>query len=237
VQVTSSGNAPVRVGEDHTIAVTVTAKGDKALSGEVDATAPTGWTTTPAPFSLDPGKGVNSTVVKVGLRAPLGSGGQPQIHVKATSGRLKAETTTTLTVFGTWPAGVTATASSEAAPNVFEGQPRTYYATNSVDRNQATFWNDASPGQFPDTLTLTTPTPVTLNGIGFQSIVDGVVTDFTIQTWDGTTWTTQSTTTGNTDLTRWIPFTQPVTTTQLRFTSTATQPQNGNYTRVAELTP
>ncbi|MCS7476352.1 alpha-L-rhamnosidase C-terminal domain-containing protein [Umezawaea endophytica] len=237
VRVTSSDNTPVRAGEDHTIAVTVTASGTKALTGKVDATAPTGWTTTPAPFTLDPAKGITSTVVKVGVHAPTGPGGQPQIRLKATAGRLTAETTTPLTVFGLWPTGTTATASSEAAPNVFEGQPRTYYAANSIDRTPTTFWNDASPGQFPDTLTLTTPTPITLNGIGFQSIVDGVVTDFTIQTWDGTTWTTQSTTTGNTDLTRWLPFTQPVTTTQLRFTATASQPQNGNYTRVAELTP
>ncbi|HWO61787.1 MAG TPA: trehalase family glycosidase [Umezawaea sp.] len=236
-QVTSSGTTPVRAGEDHTIPVTITTHGTRALNGKVDAIAPTGWTTTPAPFSLDPSKGSTSTVVKVGVHAPTGTGGQPQIRLKATSGHLTAETTTPLTVFGTWPTGTTATADSEAAPNVFEGQPRTYYAANSIDHNPTTFWNDASPGQFPDTLTLTTPTPVTLNGIGFQSIVDGVVTDFTIQTWTGTTWTTQSTITNNTDLTRWIPFAQPVTTTQLRFTSTASQPQNGNYTRVAELTP
>ncbi len=238
VAVTSADSAPVRVGEDHTIAVTVTAQGGKALSGKVEAVVPAGWTTTPATFGLDPAKGSTSAVVNVRVRAPAGgTGGQPQIRIKATSGRLTAETTTRPTVFGEWPAGVTALASSEAAPNVFEGQPRTYYAGNAVDRDPATFWNDASPGQFPDTLTLTTPAPVTLAGTGFQSIVDGVVTDFAIQTLEGTTWTTRATVTGNTALTRWVPFDQPVTTTGVRLVATGSQPQNGNYTRVAELTP
>ncbi|MET1073335.1 MAG: NEW3 domain-containing protein, partial [Umezawaea sp.] len=139
VAVTSAGSTPVRAGEERTIAVTVSAEGGKALDGEVDAVVPSGWTTTPARFSLDPAKGTTSAVVDVGVRAPADStGGQPQIRIRATSGRLVAETTTALTVFGNWPAGVTAEASSEAAPNVFEGQPRTYYAGNAVDRNPAT---------------------------------------------------------------------------------------------------
>lgn len=62
-------------------------------------------------------------------------------------------------------------------------------------------------------------------------------TDFTVQTWDGTQWVTAATVTGNAALYRWIPFASTVTTTQVRVVVTASQPQNGNYTRIAELAP
>lgn len=76
-----------------------------------------------------------------------------------------------------------------------------------------------------------------LSGVGFASIIDGVPTDFSIQTWDGSQWTTQATVTGNSDLYRWIAFPHAVTTTQVQIVVTASQTQNGNFTRVAELAP
>jgi hypothetical protein len=236
--VTTSAGSPVRGGDSVTIPVTVTAQGDRALSGKVTARVPAGWTTTPADFTVDPRKGASSTVAAVVVRAPAGAGGgQQDITVTASSGRLSASASYPLTVFGDWPQGTVASGSSEAGPNIFEGQPRTYYAANALDRNPGTFWNDATPGQFPDTLTVTAPAPATLRGMGFQSIVDGVPTDFTLQTLDGGDWVTHATVTGNTALSRWIPFDRPVTTAQVRIVVTASQTQNGNYTRVAELTP
>ena len=133
--------------------------------------------------------------------------------------------------------GTTATASSAHDPNTYNGQPRTYYASNAIDANLATFWNNANSGQFPDTLTVTSPAAVTLNGVGFASIIDGVPTDFTVQTWDGSQWVTQATVSGNADLYRWIPFPAAIGTTRSSVVVTAAQTQNGNYTRIAELTP
>jgi alpha-L-rhamnosidase len=140
-----------------------------------------------------------------------------------------------LLVFGSWPAGTVASASSEHAPNIYNGQTRTYYASNAIDGDLATFWNDDTAGQFPDTLTVTAP--VTLDGVGFASIVDGVPTDFTVQTWDGTQWTTQATVAGSSALYQWVPFNSAVSTTQVRVIVAASQSQNGNFTRIAELTP
>jgi hypothetical protein len=120
---------------------------------------------------------------------------------------------------------------------VFNGQVRTYDPGNAIDANLTTFWNDDTPGAFPDTLTVTSPSAVTLHGVGFASLVDGVPTDFTVQTWDGTQWVTHAAISGNTDLYRWIAFDRAVTTTELRLVVTASQTQNGNFTRVAELTP
>jgi alpha-L-rhamnosidase len=68
-------------------------------------------------------------------------------------------------------------------------------------------------------------------------MIDGVPTDFTVQTWDGAAWVTQAQVSGNTEVTRWIPFASSVSTTQVRLVVTASQTQNGNFTRVAELTP
>ena len=65
----------------------------------------------------------------------------------------------------------------------------------------------------------------------------GVPTDFSVQTADGGGWVTQAQITGNTALYRWIPFATAVSASQVRVVVTASQTQNGNFTRVAELTP
>lgn len=235
----NSAAAPVlRAGADQTIPVTVTARSGAAVTGTVTASVPSGWTTRPTDFTLDPSRGRSNTVVDVAVHAPVDAPGGPQpIPITATSGRASATSGAQVLVFGNWASRTTASASSTAASNVFQGQTRAYSATNAIDNNPSTFWNDASPGVFPDTLTVTAPSAVSLRGVGFQSIVDGVPTDFTVQTWDGSNWVTRASVTGNTALSRWVPFTQPVTTTQVRVVVTASQTQNGNYTRIAELTP
>jgi hypothetical protein len=232
IAVTSSVTTPVRAGHDVTIPVTVSASGDRVVSGQVTATVPSGWTVTPARFSLDTRNGPTDTVVNVAVTAPASASGGTTPVTLTTAG---ASTTTSLLVFGSWPAGTVASASSEHAQNIYNGQTRTYYASNAIDGDLATFWNDDTAGQFPDTLTVTAP--VTLDGVGFASIVDGVPTDFTVQTWDGTQWTTQATVAGSSALYQWVPFNSTVSTTQVRVIVAASQSQNGNFTRIAELTP
>ncbi|MFC1418051.1 alpha-L-rhamnosidase-related protein [Streptacidiphilus cavernicola] len=236
--VTSTTTAPVQAGHTLTVPVTVSAQGDTVLRGKLNAALPAGWTADPASFTLDTRYGPTDTVVPLTVHAPAGAGSGPQsITVTAAVGRVTARVSTPVLVFGSWPTGTTAAASSAHAPNVFNGQTRTYDAANAIDGDLGTFWNDDTPGQFPDTLTVTTPAPVTLHGVGFASIVDGVPTDFSVQTWDGTGWTTQAEVSGNSAVDRWIPFSTPVTTTQVRLVVTGSQTQNGNFTRVAELTP
>ena len=235
----SSGNtSPVLPGASTTIPVTVHASGDQVVSGSVTAAVPSGWTVTPASFSIDTRDGPGSQLVNVTVHAPsTGTGGELAVPVVVSAGRAQATATAHLLQFGAWPQGTTATASSYHAPNVYNGQVRTYDPGNAIDDNLATFWNDDTPGAFPDTLTITAPAAVTLSGVGFASIIDGVPTDFTVQTWDGTQWTTQASVTGNSDIYRWIPFPQPASTTQVRVVVTASQTQNGNFTRIAELAP
>ncbi|WP_052433071.1 alpha-L-rhamnosidase-related protein [Streptacidiphilus carbonis] len=238
VAATSTTTAPLQAGHTMTLPVTVSAQGDSLLHGQVTAKLPAGWTADPAAFTLDTRDGPTDAVVRLTLHAPAGATGAPQsVGVTATAGRATARTSTPVLVFGSWPQATTADASSAHAPNVFNGQTRTYDAANAVDGDLATFWNDDTSGRYPDTLRGTSPSPVTLNGVGFASIVDGVPTDFTVQTWDGTAWTTRATVAGNTALDRWIPFDSPVTTSQVRLVVTASQTQNGNFTRVAEFTP
>jgi hypothetical protein len=238
VAVTSSATTPVLAGQTRSIPVTVSASGDRVVSGKVTATAPAGWTVTPASFSIDTRNGPSSKVVNIGVTPPPGaSGGADSIAVTATGGGRTARTTVPLLVFGAWPAGTTAAASSFHEPNIFNGQQRTYDPGNAIDAELATFWNDDTSGGFPDILTVTAPTAVPLRGVGFASLVDGVPTDFTIQTWDGTGWVTQATLAGNASLYRWIPFPATVSTTQVRVVVTGSQVQNGNFTRVAEVTP
>jgi F5/8 type C domain len=208
------------------------------VRGTVSADLPSGWTSAPAEFTVDPRGGPASTVVDLTVQAPAdGEGGQLTVPITATAGAVSAGTTATLLHFGAWPSGTTAAASSFHAPNVYNGETRTYGPDNAIDGNLATFWNDDTPGAFPDTLTISAPSPVHLSGVGFASIVDGVPTDFSVQTFDGSQWTTRATVTGNSDLYRWIPFAQPVDTTQVRVVVTGSQAQNGNFTRIVELTP
>ena len=236
---TSTSNTPVLPGQSVTLPVTVSASGDKVVDGTVTATVPQGWTAQPASFKLDTRDGPQDTVVDVTVTAPASvtTGGEQTITLAASADGQHADTTTQLLSFGSWPAGTTATASSAHDPNIYNGQTRTYYASNAIDGNLATFWNNANSGQFPDTLTVTAPSAVTLDGVGFASIVDGVPTDFEVQTWNGTAWVTSAQVSGNSSLYLWIPFTTPVTTTQVQVVVTASQPQNGNYARIAELTP
>jgi Bacterial alpha-L-rhamnosidase 6 hairpin glycosidase domain len=236
--VTSTTGTPVLAGQSDVVPVTVSATGDRVVTGTVTAAVPTGWSATPAAFSVDTRGGPASTVVNVTVHAAADTPGGPKpITFTATSGRLRASTDLQLPAFGAWPAATTAVASTAHAPNVFNGATRTYDAGNAIDQNLATFWNDNTPGQFPDTLTITAPAAVTLAGVGFASIVDGVPTDFTVQTWDGTDWVTQATVSGNSALYRWIPFPSPVTSTQVRVVVNGSQTQNGNFTRIGELTP
>ncbi|MEV6635105.1 discoidin domain-containing protein [Actinoplanes sp. NPDC051470] len=237
VAVTSAGTTPVIAGQQLSVPVTVSATGDRVVSGTVTATVPEGWTVAPAPFALDTRNGPGSTVVQVGVRPPADTrGGTASAAITATGAGTTASATVPLLVFGAWPAGTTATASSFHAPNVYNGQTRTYEPGNAVDATLATFWNDDTSGGYPDTLTVTAPQPVRFDGVGFASLVDGVPTDFTVQTWDGATWTTRATVTGNTALYRWIPF-DPVSTSQVRVVVTASQSQNGAFSRIAEVTP
>jgi hypothetical protein len=62
---------------------------------------------------------------------------------------------------------------------------RAVQASNAIDHDLATFWNDDTDGRYPDTLTVTAPAATALTGVGFASHTDGVPTDFTVQTWDG----------------------------------------------------
>jgi hypothetical protein len=238
VAATSTSPAPVRAGHDLTVPVTVSAQGDQVLHGSVTATVPAGWSAVPAAFTVDTRSGPISTVVDVVLHSPAtATGGPEQITLTAKADHTTAASALPVTVFGNWPGGSTAAASTAHAPNTYEGQVRTYDAGNAIDGNLATFWNDDTSGQFPDTLTVTTPTAVPLSGVGFASIVDGVPTDFTVQTFNGTDWVTQAQVSGNTALSGWIPFATSVSTSQVRVVVTGSETQNGNFTRIAELTP
>ena len=85
---------------------------------------------------------------------------------------------------------------------------------------------------------MTSPAAVTLNGIAFGSSADGVPTDFTVSTWNGSAWVQQAVVTGNSQVYRWIPFAAPVSTTQVQITVTKDQPAYaGEFTRVSELDP
>lgn len=143
-----------------------------------------------------------------------------------------------------WPDGTIATASSTYPP---QGGV-TYYPQNAIDGNPSTFWNDDTPDAYPDWLTITSPTPVTMPGVTITSVsvppnaagqppVAAPIEDFTVATWDGTSWVQQASVTGNTDVTLEVPFPSAVSTTSVRITVTLAPPQAAPFSRIAEVVP
>jgi alpha-L-rhamnosidase len=235
--ITSTGSpAPITAGQSGDIDLLVEAHSAGGGSARVSAAVPTGWTAqaSPATIALTPAE--TATLARVSITVPSGvAGGSYPVTVTATApDGSTARTTVNLLVFGSWPTGTAATASSEHAPNDVDGQRRTYVAANAIDGNLATFWNDDTPDAYPDTLTITAPSPAPRRGVGFASFPDGVVTDFTVQTWDGTQWTTQASVSGNTAVARWVPFSSTVSTAAVRIVVTSA---HNVFSRVAELTP
>jgi alpha-L-rhamnosidase len=201
---------------------------------------PAGWSSAPVPFTVDGTEGVAaSAVVSARVTMPASAAGGPvPLTVTATADGLSARTQLSMIGFGSWPAGTTATASSYHPPNTVNGQVRTYVPGNAIDGNPSTFWNDANPAIYPAVLTVTSPSPVTLDGMAFASFPDGVPVDFTVSTWDGIAWVQQAQVTGNDLVDRWIPFTAAVATTQVQLAVTLDQnAYAGEFTRVAELDP
>lgn len=138
-----------------------------------------------------------------------------------------------------WPRGTTAEASSShAGNNGNDGTPRTYDATNAVDGDPDTFWNDDTQGAFPDTLTITVPAPRRLSGITVLSNSDGVPTGFTVEVWQDDAWSTVATVVDNDVIQCAVPFAQPVPTDRVRITVTGVQDTpRGAFTRVNEVWP
>jgi alpha-L-rhamnosidase len=228
-------------GKPASVTITVTGQAPRVLSGSVTAAVPTGWTVSPAaaPFTLDGTAGPASTTVTVQVTPVASASGAPvPVTFTATAAGLRARTQVSVEPFGSWPAGTTATASSYHAPNTVNGQVRTYDPGNALDGDFTTFWNDATPATYPATLTITSPSAVTLPGIAFASFPDGVPVNFTVATWNGSTWVQQAQITGNDQVYRWMPFTAPVTTSKVQLTVTLDQnTSSGEFTRVAELDP
>ncbi|WP_329459502.1 family 78 glycoside hydrolase catalytic domain [Streptomyces sp. NBC_01497] len=233
---TATSAAPITPGTSGDVTAVVQEHSTGKGSAVISAKAPAGWsvTATPATVALTPAVSDTRTTLRVDVPAGTDSGVYPvTVDVRAPDGTT-ASTTVQVPVFGTWAAGTKATASSEHAPNEVDGATRTYVAANVLDQDNGTFWNDDDQNTFPDTLTVTAPSPATLRGVGFTSFPDGVPTDFTVQAWDGTGWVTEARVSGNADVSRWVPFASPVTTAQVRVVVTATQ---DGFTRIAELTP
>lgn len=133
-----------------------------------------------------------------------------------------------------WPAGSTVAASSTHAPG-----GENYDLGNAIDGVPSTYWNDNTQGEFPDWLTVTSPSPVTLPGITLWSHVTGGPSDFTVETLQDGQWVRQGTVTGNSKPSTEVRFATPVTTTAVRITVTANWEQDTRYdwTRIGEIYP
>lgn len=74
-----------------------------------------------------------------------------------------------------WPLGAVAQASSEAL-----GNPQ-YNDSFAIDGDKTTFWNDATLGEFPDTLTIAMPEALILTGIMVLSNAGGWPTHYEVE--------------------------------------------------------
>lgn len=133
-----------------------------------------------------------------------------------------------------WPSGTEASASSYHSPCC--GQ--TYGPQNAIDGNTATYWNSAVAGQFPVWLAITSPTALTLPGVSVLSDSNGRLTDFSVDTWNGSAWVRQAYVKGASSVSTEVRFPSSVTTTGVRITVYAAQhTANGDYARINEVYP
>lgn len=138
-----------------------------------------------------------------------------------------------------WPAGTAANASSYTGPNTGDGVSRTYDPSNAIDGNITTFWNDATIAEYPDILTITTPSLLNLSGITVLSNTDGVPISFTVQILQNEIWSTVATVTGNSATQILVPFQEEmIDVSGVQITVTQDQAlSQGEYTRINEVYP
>lgn len=93
-------------------------------------------------------------------------------------------------------------------------------------------------GEYPDTLTITSPVAVTLDGIILLSYDDGVPVDFTVDTNNGSGWTQGAGITGNSKVLQFVKFPRSLLCLQLRVNVMLAQKVPfGEFTRISELSP
>lgn len=142
--------------------------------------------------------------------AVLGSGSTRQPEALLAPGGPAARLTRTLRAGSArWPDGTTAAASSELP---------SHPAGAAVDGDADTWWQDSTRGVRPDTLTITTPRPVTLPGVTLVSSSRGWVQDARVEAKAGGGWRQVGEISGAGTLTAPVTFDTPVTTTALRVT-------------------
>ncbi len=220
------------------ITITVWGQARDPIDGVLRVSQPRGWQVTPAeqPFQV-PTHGTPVPVdYTVRVTPPVDADfGREALKLSAKSGDTEApaQAATEASVAVSWPAGTTAAASSVHPPVA------TFGAGNAIDGEVATFWNDATVAVYPDSLTVTTPAPVELSGVGIITHSAGWIRDFTVQTsTDGETWSTWATVKDNTDLDREVDFRRPVSASRVRIVVTGNEWSSlGEFTRLIELTP
>lgn len=136
-----------------------------------------------------------------------------------------------------WPKGTTVNASSVHGSNTNNGVPRTYAASNAIDGDLTTFWNDDTIRVYPDVLTIISPSAISLPGITIVSISDGVPVDVEVEVLINGKWSLVGNITGNAEVQFSVPFNR-VTTTGVRITVTLDEDTAaGEFTRIAEVYP
>lgn len=102
-----------------------------------------------------------------------------------------------------WPKETIAQGSSVHPPNIFEDRLRIHNDSLAIDGNQSTFWKECvflgnlsflrttltklyslTAGSWPDSLTVTTPSTISLNGIVVLSHYQSWLLDYTVDTPD-----------------------------------------------------
>lgn len=141
-----------------------------------------------------------------------------------------------------WPSGIVASASSWHAAGRHGRLWRTYGAGNAVDGDVESFWNDDTPGVYPDVLTILMPNQMTvkLEGVTVLSNRDGVPVDFKVEVLVGSngSWVVGGEVWGNERVWIRVPFEEAVSVRGVRIVVTRAQPSDlGEYTRINEVWP
>lgn len=135
-----------------------------------------------------------------------------------------------------WPDNSQAHGSSTHSPD----GSRTYDASNAIDRNEQTFWNDDTLEEFPDRLTIVPSNAVNLTGISVVSGIDGYVTAYEVEgQFANGSWKQLAKVTDITKLTTTANFSGPFEISQIRIDveNATVNGANPLYSRINEVYP
>ena len=168
-------------------------------------------------------------------------------NTTSTSNTLSQSVTTTTTTTSSTNVGLASAGATATASSTLGGYVASLVNNGDPTGRSGGYWTDGTPGAFPDWVQITLKASKTVDHVVVYSVQDNYtspvtptstltfknygVQDFTVQGWNGSSWITLATVTGNNLVMRTVTFT-PYATDRIRINITKSA---NSYSRLTEV--